>query len=99
MRVGKVGSAFGFYNYLKVDLDVFVYNVCELFGGWTKDNGNCSFLQEFEYALDLFSAFSSVFIRLYLILTINCLDNFLCRAALVNKNKMTNQILKHAGIF
>ena len=99
MHVGKVGSALGFYNNLNVDLDVFAYNVCELLGGWTKDNGKCSFLQEFEYALDLFSAFSSVFIRLYLDLTINCLENFLCRAVLVDKNKMANQILKHASIF
>ena len=57
MHVGKVGSALGFYNDLNVDLDVFVYNVCEHLGGWTKNNGKCSFLQEFEYALDLFSGF------------------------------------------
>ena len=44
MRVDKVGYALGFYNYLNIDLDVFVYNVCELFGSWTKDNGKCSFL-------------------------------------------------------
>ena len=43
MRVGKVGYALGFYNDLNVDLDVFVYDVCELLGGWTKDNGKCFF--------------------------------------------------------
>ena len=99
MCVGKVGSPLGFYDDLNVDLDIFVYNVCELLGGWTKDNRKCSFLQEFEYALDLFPAFCSVFIRLYLNLTINCLENFICRAALVDKNKMKNQILTHASIF
>ena len=89
----------GFYNNLCADLDVFLYNVCDILGGWTKGNKECSFFQDLEYFLDLFSVFSSVFIRLYLNLTIDCLDNFLCQVALIDKNKLVNLILKHADIF
>ena len=59
---------------------------------------NVLFFQEFEYTFDLFSAFSSVFIRLYLNLTINCLENLLCRIVLTDKNKIIKQILKHANM-
>ena len=43
LRLGKVGSDLGFYDDIIVDLDVFLYEVCEILGGWTKSNGKCSF--------------------------------------------------------
>ena len=47
----------------------------------------------------MFAVFCSIFIRLYLNLTIDCLDNFLSGAALSDKNKLLNWILDHADIF
>lgn len=76
-----------------------MYNACEILGGLTKDNHKCSFFQEFEYTLDLFIAYSSILIiRFYLNLTIDCLDNFLSRAALIDKNKLLYRFLYNAGI-
>ena len=42
MYIGKVGLDLGFYYDINVDLDVFLYNVCNL-RGWTSDNNWCSF--------------------------------------------------------
>ena len=65
----------------------------------TTDSKKCSFFNEFEFAFDLFMAFSSLFVRLYLNLTVDYLDNFLCRAALADRTKLIGLILKHAKIF
>ena len=73
-----------------------MYNSCEILGGWTTGNKRCSFNQRFEYALGLFSAFCSVFIRIYLSLTISFVEDLLCRVALNDKSKILNVILKHA---
>ena len=54
MCIGKVGLDLGFYYDMLVDLDVFLYNVCEIFGGWTSDNNWCSFHENFGFAVDLF---------------------------------------------
>ena len=94
---GKTGIDLGFYENVNVDLDIFLYNACEILGGWTTGNKWCSFNQKFEYALGLFSAFCSDFIGIYLNLTISFVEDLLCRVALNDKSKILNVILKHAG--
>ena len=95
MCTGKVGANLGFYYNINVDLDVFLYNASDILGGWTTSNSWCSCHQNFGYALELFQDFCSVFVRIYLNLTITCFEDILCRVALIDKNKILTQILKH----
>ena len=54
MCIGKVGLDLDFYYDMLVDLDIVLYNVCEILGGWTSDNNWCSFHENFGFAVDLF---------------------------------------------
>ena len=54
MSIGKVGLDLGFYYDRHVDLDVFLYNVCEILGGWTSDNYWCSLHKNVGFSVDLF---------------------------------------------
>lgn len=51
MFLRKTDSYLGLHNNTKIDLDVFLFNVNYHLGGWTKDNGKCSFFQEFHYTV------------------------------------------------
>ena len=97
MYIGKVGLDLGFYYDINVDLDVFLYNVCNL-RGWTSDNNWCSFHEKFNYGIDLFKAFYSVLDRIYLNLTVSCFEDLLSKAVVTDKNKILTLILKHAEI-
>ena len=99
MCIGKEGLDLGFYYDIHVDVDVFLYNACKILGGWTSDSKWCSFHEKFGYAVDLFRAFCSVFVRIYLNLTISCFEDILSKVAVIDKNKILTQILKHAEIF
>ena len=48
----------------RIDLDVFLSNADVNPRSYTKDNGKCFFFQSFEYATDVFCAFSSILIRI-----------------------------------
>ena len=56
-------------------------------------------LQNFEFARDLFAAFCSVLIRMYLNYTVECFSDFLSRVSLSDEQKIIQKILKHAYIF
>ena len=62
-----------------LDLDVFLLNARDTIGGYTKDSGKCCYFQNFEFARDLFAAFCSVLIRMYLNCTFECFSDFLSR--------------------
>ena len=53
----------------RIDLDVFLSNADVNLRSYTKDNGKCCFFQLFEYAEDVFCAFSSILLRVYLNIT------------------------------
>ena len=96
LRIGKAGSYVDFYGDLRIDLDVFLHAALHIME--TTDSKKCSFFNEFEFAFDLFITFSSLFVRLYLNVIVYCLNNFLCRAALADRTKLIDLILKHAKI-
>ena len=54
----------------RIDLDVFLSNAYIILKNYTKNNGECLFFQSFEYAEDVFCAFSSILIRVYLNITL-----------------------------
>ena len=81
-----------------LDLDVFLLNACDTIGGYTKDSGKCCYFQNFEFARDLFAAFCSVLIRMYLNYTVECFSDFLSRVSLSDEQKIIQKILKHAYI-
>ena len=80
-------------------LTFFLYNTCEILGGWTSDSNWCSFHENFGFAADLLRAFCSVFVRVYLNLTVSCFEDILSKVAVIDKNKILTQTLKHAEIF
>ena len=55
-------------------------------------------MKNLDYAVDLFRAFCSVFVRIYLNLTISCFEDILSKIAVIDKNKILTQVLKHAEI-
>ena len=65
---------------------------------WLDFSKWCSFHEKFGYAVDLFRAFCSVFVRTYLNLTISCFEDILSKIAVIDKNKILTQVLKHAEI-
>ena len=82
-----------------LDLDVFLLNADDTLVGYTKDSEKCCYFQNFEFARDLFAAFCSVLIRMYLNYTVECFSDFLSRVSLSDEQKIIQKILKHAYIF
>ena len=72
----------------------FLINACDTLGGYTKDDGKCFYFQNFEFAGDLFAAFCSVLIRMYLDDTVECFSDFLSRVTLSDEQKIIQNILK-----
>ena len=91
MSVCSVGTYSDCSSSDSLDLDVCLLNARDTIGGYTKDSGsvvilrNCSYFQNFEFARDLFAAFCSVLIRMYLNYTVECFSDFLSRVCLMNK--------------
>ena len=99
MCVCSVGTYLDCSSSDRFDLDVFLLNACDTLGGYTKDSGKCCYFQNFEFARDLFAAFCSVLIRMYLNYTVECFSGFLSRVSLSDEQKIIQNILKHAYIF
>ena len=76
----------------RLDLDVFLLNADDALGGYTRDNGKCCYFQNFEFARDLFAAFCSVLIRMFLNYTVDCFSDLLCRVTLSDEQKLIQKI-------
>ena len=86
------------HNYNRVDLDVFLMNAMRGIG-YTIDNNDCCFLQVFTYPQELFAAFSSILIRMYLNCTVKSFSSLLSSASFADEKKIRQIILKHANFF
>ena len=92
------GTYLGMNNYNRVDLDVFLMN--DMRGiGYTIDNDDCCFFQVFTYPQELFAAFSSILIRMYLNCTVKSSSSLLSCVSLADEKKIRQIILKHANFF
>ena len=74
-----------------LDLDVFLLNACNTIGGCTKDSGKCCYFQNFEFAWDLFAAFCSVLIRMYINYTVECFSDFISRVSLSDEQNIIQE--------
>ena len=83
MCIGKVRLDLGFCYDMYADLYEFLYYVCEILRGWTSDNNWCSFNEHFGFGVDLFRAFCSVFVRIYLNFIISCFEDLLSKVAVL----------------
>ena len=99
MSVCSVGTYLDCSSSYRLDLDVFLLNARDTIGGYTKDSGKCCYFQNFEFARDLFAAFCSVLIRMYLNYTVECFSDFLSRVSLSDEQKIIQKILKHTYLF
>ena len=97
--VCSVGSYLDCSSSDRLDLDVFLLNADDFLGGYTKYNGKCCYFQNFEFARDLFAAFCSVLIRMFLNYTVDCFSDLLCRVTLSDEQKIIQKILNHAYFF
>ena len=86
------------FVYVQSDL-IFLLNADDALGGYTKDNGKCIYFQNFELVRDLFAAFCSVLIRMFLNYTVDCFSDLLCRVTLSDEQKIIQKILNHAYFF
>ena len=71
----------------RLDLDVFLLNASDNVRCYTKNNGKCCDFQNFEFARDLFAAFCSVFVRMYLNYTIDYFLGLFSRISLSDEKK------------
>ena len=83
----------------RLDLDVFLLNADDALGGYTRDNGKCCYFQNFEFARDLFAAFCSVLIRMFLNYNVDCFSDLLFRVTLSDEQETIQKILNHAYFF
>ena len=97
--VCSVGSYLDCSSSDGLDLDVFSLNGDDALAGYTKYNGKCCYFQNFEFARDLFAAFCSVLIRMFLNYKVYCFSDFLCRVTLSDKQETIQKILNHAYFF
>ena len=86
--VCSVGSYLDCSSSDRLDLDVFLLNAGDTLGGYTKDNEKCCYFQNFKFARDLFAAFCSVLIRVYLNYTVNCFSDLLHQVSLSDEQKL-----------
>ena len=86
------------FVYVQSDL-IFLLNADDALGGYTKDNGKCIYFQNFELVRDLFAAFCSVLIRMFLNYTVDCFSDLLCRVTLSDEQKIIQKILNHGYFF
>ena len=92
------GTYLGLDNHHRVDLDVFLMNAMQGIG-YTINSGKCCFFQVFTYSQELFAAFSSILIRMYLNCTVKSLLSLLSSVSLADEKKISQIVLKHANIF
>ena len=79
-------------------LDVFLQDASDNLKYYTKDNGKCCYFQSFEFARDLFAAFCSVFVRMYLNYTIDYFSDLFSRISLSDEKKIIKKTFRHALI-
>ena len=91
------GTCLGLHNHHRVDLDVFLMNAMQGIG-YTINSSKCCFFQVFTYSQELFAAFSSILIRMYLNCTVKSLSPLLSSVSLADEKKISQIILKHANI-
>ena len=92
--------AYGTYMFLEnvctIDLNVFLFGDTR----YLKQTKNCSLFQVFKYPQELFAAFSSLLVRMYLHCTFRSLSKLFCSISLVDEKKeITEIIVKHCRIF
>ena len=87
----------------RLDLDVFLLNASDNLTCYTKNNGKCCHFQIFEsvvifeFARDLFSAFCSVFVRVYLNYTIDYFSGLFSRISLSDEKKIIEKFFRYAS--
>ena len=77
-------------SYERVDFDVFLNKPAYMFSSHCED-AECDDCEVFTYVRDLFAAFSSVFIKLYLNYTVDCFQNPFSQVSLQDESR----IIKH----
>ena len=73
-----------------------MFNVERNLINYTEDNGKCCLFQEFQYPQELFAAFSSLLVRMYLNYKSKTLSNLLCQVSLSDEKTMIIIILMSA---
>ena len=81
----------------RLDLDVFFLNASDNVRCYTKSNGKCCYFQKFEFARDLFAAFCSAFVRMYLNCTIDYFSGLFSRIFLSDEKKIIEKFFRHAS--
>ena len=79
LAVCTYGTYLHMNNFHRVNLDAFLLNIERNLIDDAENNENCQFFQKVDFPQELFTAFSSVFIRMYLNCTIKSLSNLLCQ--------------------
>ena len=92
------GTYSGMQNLNRVDLDVFLMNAMRWIG-YTIHTDDCCHFQVFTYPQELFAAFSSILIRIYLHCTLKSFASLLSSLSLGDEKKIIQITLKHANFF
>ena len=80
----------------RLGLEVFLLNASNNLRCYTKNNGKCCHFQIFEFARDIFAAFCSAFVRMYLNYTTDYFSGLFSRISLSNEKKIIEKIFRHA---
>ena len=90
--ITSYGSLLGLSFHERIDLDVFLSNADDYLKFFITPNKKCCFFQNFAYTQDIFAAFSSILMRIYLNL---CFDFFsYLDLKLIDQRKIRDVILK-----
>ena len=82
-------------SYERVNFDVFLSKPAYLFFPYCED-AECGDYEVFNYVRDLFAAFSSVLIRMYLNYTVDCFQNLFSQVSLQHENRVMRHIFFYA---
>ena len=98
LKVSHVDDYLGIRSSEKIDLDVFLNRPAYFPYCFAESFGRCTDQQVFSFVQDLFAAFCSVFVRMYLSITTDLFSEIMSELSLVDEKKVVKKIFTGASL-